>query len=136
MSFRAIGEVVALRYVTTDGRIEMCWPCSAVADNERILALFIAAGSPYKADPKRTAAEKASTDQAMTPQGESIWRYDTLRLMFPGQSLSVLLFWEGTGNQRKFSRYFVNLEEPYRRTSVGIDTRDYTLDIDFTPDLD
>jgi len=33
-------------------------------------------------------------------------------------------------------KYFVNLEEPFRRTSIGFDTQDHTLDIEFTPALD
>ena len=55
---RRLGEAVVLRYVTTDGRIEMCWPCRVVEDRDDLVALFIAAGSPYKAGPKKTAAEK------------------------------------------------------------------------------
>ncbi len=36
-----------VRFLTTDGRIAMCWPCRIVQDNERVLALFVAAGSRY-----------------------------------------------------------------------------------------
>jgi hypothetical protein len=68
------GRVVALSYLTTDGRIEMCWPCRVVEDNERLLALFIAAGSGYKAGPKRTAAEKLSMPRAALPPDEYVWR--------------------------------------------------------------
>jgi hypothetical protein len=130
-----IGDVVALRYVTTDGRIEMCWPCRVVTDNDDIVALFIAAGSLYKAGPKRTAAEKRAMQPTAVPPDQYVWREDTLRLMFPNRHHSVFLFWERTSTARRFSRYFVNLEEPLRRTAVGIDTQDHTLDIDVTPDL-
>ena len=33
-------------------------------------------------------------------------------------------------------KYFVNLEEPFRRTEVGFDTQDHTLDVELTPELD
>jgi hypothetical protein len=132
---RGHGDVVALRYITTDGRIEMCWPCRVVEDCDRLLALFIAAGSPYKAGPKTTAAEKRRQARRLLPPDEHVWRTDTLRLMFPGRSHSVSMFWGAQAGARRLLKYFVNLEEPFRRTAVGFDTQDHTLDIEVTPDL-
>lgn len=129
------GDVAALRYITTDGRIEMCWPCRVVEDRQDLLALFIAAGSPYKAGPKRTAAEKRAMRKERLPPDEYVWRKDTLRLMFPGRRHSVYLFWDHDGSRRDLAYYFVNLEEPFRRTAVGFDTQDHTLDVVITPDL-
>ena len=128
------GHVVALRYLTTDGRIEMGWPCRVVEDSERLLALFIAAGSRYKAGPKHTAAQKLSMARVALPPDEYLWRKDTLRLMFPERQHSVWLSWVSAGSSRKFSGYFVNMEEPFRRTPVGFDTQDHTLDIEVTPE--
>jgi hypothetical protein len=133
--YRVQGDVVALRYLTTDGRIEMCWPCRVVEDGQSLLVLFIADGTKYKAGPKRNAAEKLSMQRVALPPDEYIWRNDTLRLMFPAQRHSVWLFWEHGGLSRRFSSYFVNMEEPFRRTVVGFDTQDHTLDIDVAPDL-
>jgi hypothetical protein len=133
---RRPGEAVALRYVTTDGRIEMCWPCRVVEDNGDVVALFIAAGSPYKAGPKRTAAEKRRRPRAPLPPDEYVWRYDTLRLMLPGRAHSVSIVWGGDpAGARTLLKYFVNLEEPFRRTAVGFDTQDHTLDVEVTPTL-
>jgi hypothetical protein len=132
---RARGDVVALRYLTTDGRIEMAWPCRVVKDTENLLALFIAAGSAYKAGPKRTAEQKLSMPRFPLPPEEYVWRKDTLRLMLPGRRHSVWLSWDGGGSQRRFARYFVNMEEPFRRTAVGFDTQDHTLDIEVAQDL-
>jgi hypothetical protein len=129
------GAVVALRYITTDGRIEMCWPCRVVEDSDDYVALFIAAGSPYKAGPKRTAAEKRRLPPATLPPGEYLWRNDTLRLMLPGRSHSVSLFWSVQNGVRLLHKYFVNMEEPFRRTAVGFDTQDHTLDIEATPEF-
>lgn len=132
---RRPGEVVALRYVLTDGRIEIAWPCRVVEDRDDLVALFIAAGSRYKAGPKRTAAEKRARPSPQLPPDEYVWRSDTLRLMFPGRRHSVWLFWERGDEGTRFSRYFVNLEEPFRRTSIGFDTQDHTLDVVVNPDL-
>lgn len=129
------GDVVALRYITTDGRIEICWPCRVVTDRPNLLALFIAAGSRYKAGPKKTAAEKRVMQKHLLPPNEYVWRKDMLRLMFPGRRHSVYLFWNQHQSERSLSYYFVNLEEPYRRTAVGFDTQDHTLDVVVTPDL-
>ncbi len=50
---------------------------------------------------------------------EREWRRDMLRLMFPGEAHSVWCFWEG--DDRHFTSYYVNLEEPFRRTAIGVD---------------
>jgi predicted RNA-binding protein associated with RNAse of E/G family len=55
--------------------------------------------------------------------------------MLPGHCHSVLLFWDGTEDERRFSYYFVNMEEPLRRTPIGVDTQDHTIDINVNPDL-
>lgn len=133
--YRKIGEVVALRYITTDQRIEMAWATRVVQDTDELLALFIAAGSAFKAGPKLTAASKVTALRPPTPPDEYVWRNDTLRLMFPGARHSVWLFWDTAGGARRFLKYFVNLEEPFRRTAAGFDTQDHTLDVVVTPEL-
>jgi predicted RNA-binding protein associated with RNAse of E/G family len=55
--------------------------------------------------------------------------------MLPGRCHSVSLSWSNEGDARRLHRYFVNLEEPFRRTAVGFDTQDHTLDIEVAPDL-
>ena len=125
-----------LRYITTDRRIDFAWPCRVVEDHGALLALFIAAGSVCKADPKQSAAQKLAGEKKARPTHDVLWRHDTLRLMFPGASHSVWLFWEGTGAGRRFTRYFVNLEAPFVRTADGFETQDHTLDIVVTPQLE
>jgi hypothetical protein len=133
---RSQGDVVALRYITTDARIEMCWPCRVVEDRADLLALFIAAGSPYKAGPKRSARAKRAAPRYDVPPDEYVWRNDTLRLMFPARRHSVSLFFSSDAGPRRLLKYFVNLEEPFRRSEVGFDTQDHTLDVEITPELD
>ena len=125
-----------LRYILPDGRIDFAWPCRVVEDNDDLVALFIAANSVCKADPKLAAAQKIAAGKKACPTHDLVWRHDTLRLMFPGASHSVWLFWDGEGESRQLLRYFVNLEAPFRRTAGGFDTQDHTLDIVVTPDLE
>lgn len=129
------GDVIALRYVSTDQRIEMCWPSRVVTDSEELLVLFICAGSQYAAGPKRSAVEKCQIRRDFLPPDHYEWRKDTLRILLPGRCHSVWLFWEGKAADRRFEKYFINMEEPFRRTATGIDTQDHTLDIVVNPDL-
>jgi uncharacterized protein len=133
---RQRGEVVVVRYITTDQRIEVAWPCRVVEDSAEVLALFIARGTVYRNRPKLTAAQKLTGEKAPLPPDADAWRHDTLRLMFPDACHSVWLFWDGAGASRRLLRYFVNLEEPFRRTPAGFDTQDHTLDIVVTPELE
>jgi hypothetical protein len=120
------GDEVVLRYITRlDGRVGMSWPFRVVRDDPELVALYIPTGATYM--------------QWQTPPGgtrelvEARWRRDVLRLMFPGEAYSIWLFWEG--EPRSFTTYYVNFEEPFRRTPVGFDTNDHTLDIMVAPDF-
>lgn len=126
MSFFQPGDEVVLRYITRFGSgIGMSWPFRVVRDDAEISALFIPTGATYM--------------QWSTPGGgarelvEARWRRDVLRLMYPGKPYSIWLFWEG--EPRAFTTYYVNFEEPFRRTPVGFDTNDHTLDILIAPDF-
>ena len=67
----------------------------------------------------------------MYPQTE--WRgTGKLELRRPGDAYSVLHFWRG--EYGAFSGWYVNLEEPFRRTPIGFDYADLELDIVVLPD--
>ncbi len=121
------GETVVLRYITTrDGRLGASWPCRLVADRDDLVALYIPQGTMYKEwQPSASAPDRRLADTR--------WRANTLRLMFPGRCHSVWLHWRG--EERRFTGYYVNFEEPFRRTAIGFDTNDHSLDILVTPDL-
>ena len=48
-------------------------------------------------------------------------------LQRPGEMYAVWVFWKGP--DREFDCWYVNLQEPFRRTDVGYDTQDLELDI-------
>ena len=66
-------------------------------------------------------------------KARELGRLDPGRLLAPVQRPSHLhhRFREDEGG--RFSGYYVNFEEPYRRTGIGFDTNDHTLDILVTP---
>ncbi len=121
------GDVVALRYLMrTTGRPGAAWPLRVVEDRDEIVALYLRRGSRFRQVRRVDGSYKQIWD---------MWRYDTLRLMFPDRFYSVWLFWDHDGPQRSFRAYYVNMEEPFRRTSIGFDTNDHQLDIVVLPDL-
>ncbi len=129
------GETVVLRYLTRDGRPGMSWPARAVEDRDDLLALFIPQGATYKQWRPTRAADGTASRMLV----DSEWRRDTLRLMYPGRAHSIWLSWDREGGpgaeERRFHGYYVNLEEPYRRTGIGVDTNDHALDVVVAPDL-
>ena len=59
-----------------------------------------------------------------------MWReYDVLRLMPRGARHSTWLFWRGG----EFLGWYVNMEAPYRRHELGLDTTDNIVDLWVTP---
>ena len=121
------GDVVALRYLMrTTGHPGAGWPLRVVEDRDDLVALFLQRGSRFRQVRRVEGAYKQTWD---------VWRRDTLRLMYPGRGYSVWLSWNEAGSQRSFRSYYVNMEEPFRRTSIGFDTNDHQLDIVVQPDL-
>lgn len=59
---------------------------------------------------------------------KSAWHgHGVLQLLRAGDAYSVLAFWRGSA--REFAGWYVNFQDPFRRTAIGIDTLDHVLDI-------
>ena len=61
------------------------------------------------------------------------WPIEALRIVTPGSHHSVLLLW--TREFGEFLKWYVNLEYPQVRSTVGFDYLDNILDIEVAPDL-
>jgi hypothetical protein len=120
------GDSVAVRYITRDGKPGMSWPFVVVQDTADLVALFIPQGALHKRW-TGTGPNRHLEDQR--------WRNDTVRLMYPGAHHSIWPTWNTEAGQRRFTGYYVNMEEPFRRTPIGFDTNDHMLDIVVAPDL-
>jgi predicted RNA-binding protein associated with RNAse of E/G family len=57
---------------------------------------------------------------------------EVLMLVAPGAAHSVYAMWEQ--GHTSFRCWYINLQEPLRRTSMGFDTMDHLLDIVVSPD--
>ena len=99
---------------------------SVVADTGALLAIHVPEGSPMA-----FAADFFGAPHAWSTRDR--WNgHGVLQLQRPGEMHAVWVFWRGP--QREFAGWYVNLQEPFRRTAFGVDTHDLELDIVIAPD--
>jgi hypothetical protein len=116
------GDVVVARDVM-DGKPWLAMPQYVVDDTADLLVTYLAEGTPIGYLPH--------SDHPWYPQ--PVWQGSgKLELRRPGDTYSVLHYWRGTDGE--FSGWYLNLEEPFRRTPIGFDYSDEELDIIVLPD--
>jgi hypothetical protein len=103
------------------GEPKVGWAGIVVQDTPELLALYMPEGSPLAfADDFFGGPHPWS--------GKDRWRgHGVLQLQRPGESHAVWVFWHGP--EREFAAWYINLQEPFRRTERGFDTQDLELDI-------
>lgn len=124
------GDVVTRREISWDR------PCLAVAvrvveDSDDLLATYIQEGAPFAYEDEVTWP---------TPTGRHPWwprprwvGHGMLMLQRPGDAYAVWHFWSGP--DRAFHCWYLNVQEPFRRTTIGYDTQDLELDVVMLGDL-
>lgn len=133
------GDTVVVRNIArSDGTVTTAIPAIAIRDHssdplgERtLLALYIPQGTSFKDNwvvPPEQRAESVHTivPSAQRQYRDRICRNDSVRLYLPGCGYSVGLVFDENGD---FVSWYGNLEAPFVRTMLGIDTRDFALDI-------
>lgn len=113
------GEVIVHREVWC-GAPWCASPVVVVEDTPELLVTYLPEESPFAYPP--------SADGRPHPwAGKRAWEgHGMLALRRPGEAYSVMHFWEGPN--RRFAGWYLNLEEPFRRTSTGYDSQDLELD--------
>jgi hypothetical protein len=129
-------ESVVLRYFE-HGRAVGAVPTTLVEQRPDLVALYLHSGADMKWPHVggRRVREVTLEERFTEPwePGDGIWAGEgPLILGLPGRPFSVWLFWEMP--TREFAGWYVNLEDPWRRSRLGFDTRDHTLDVWVTPD--
>ncbi len=115
------GQVIVRREVW-HGRVWSGVPVIVVEDLPDRLALYLPEGAPFGFPDGRWPGGRHPW------HGREAWHgHGVLMLHRPDDAYAVWLFWEGP--ERHFSCWYVNLQAPYRRTAVGIDTLDHELDL-------
>jgi hypothetical protein len=100
-----------------------------VRDDPELLATFLPEGAPFGFPP----GDWPTPDRRHPWHGRSAWEgHGVLMLQRPGERYAVWHFWQGPA--RSFAGWYLNLQEPFRRTRIGYDTQDLELDIVVSPD--
>jgi hypothetical protein len=136
--FWAPGDQVLWRYRGngTD-EVHICRPMTVVRDDPELLAVWMAPGTqcvkPVLADGTPVHREPLATRYVKPRERrvEQWWGTGVLKLARPDEPWSVWLFWAPGW---RFKNWYVNLEEPRRRWSGGVDSEDHFLDISVRPD--
>ena len=115
------GDVIVRREVWR-GRPWSGWATTVVRDEPALLALYLAEGT-------RFAFPDGDWPGGRHPwYGRDAWSgHGVLGLHRPGDAYAVLVFWDGP--ERRFAGWYVNFQDPFRRTRLGVDTFDHELDI-------
>jgi hypothetical protein len=97
-----------------------------------LVALYWRAGTWEKLPSKRVAPQDLLS-AAQMDMVDKMWVWtDVLMLCTPGATHSVYAMWdEGHTN---FRCWYINLQDPLRRTPIGFDSMDHILDIVISPD--
>jgi hypothetical protein len=117
---RQPGELIVRREVWHD-EPKVGWAGIVVEDTPELLALYLPEGSPLGfADDFFGAPHPWSNRDRWHGHG-------VLQLQRPGEMHAVWVFWHGP--EREFRGWYVNLQEPFRRSRFGFDTQDLELDV-------
>lgn len=118
------GKTVIRQEVLNDGRAWLRVPTVVVHDGPDLLATYIAEGTHLEFP----EGDWPSPGGVHPWHGRQRWQgHGLLMLQRPGDSYAIWLFWHGP--EREFRGWYVNLQEPFRRTTEGYDTQDLELDI-------
>jgi hypothetical protein len=125
------GDPVVLRGVWR-GRIWWAAAVTVVRDDLDLIALYWRPGTPQKQPLRRlTPLDLVSTEPP--PLLDRAWvDREVLALAVPGAAHSVYGMWED-GHARLVC-WYIDLQQPLRRTPLGFDCRDHLLDIVVSPD--
>jgi len=119
------GQWIVRREILNLGKAWCGAMVMVVEDSPDHLATYLPAGTRFEFPPGRWPIEGGR--HPWEAQG-GVWRGNgTLMVQRPGDSFAAWHFWDG--DQRDFSCWYLNLQEPFRRTERGYDTQDLELDI-------
>lgn len=129
------GDHVVVRSVWQDTVLN-ARPMTVVHDAGDLVALYLASGTEW-ATPVfsgRMEGYELAAEGKLTERGRRTWdTHDVLMLMRPGDAYSPHAFRrDDTG---ELVAWYINLQEPFRRSRLGFDTMDAVLDIVCPPDL-
>ena len=134
-SFFTFGQIIVLREIW-QSKVWSARPAILVQDTPEMLALYAPPGTMYR-HPKTLKGERVKPRNRLWSdwilKDEKWTDYHLLRLTIPDSNYSVLVFWDAP--DMRFHDWYINLEEPLRRTAMGFEYLDQFLDVIVKPDL-
>ena len=140
MSTWNTGDAVVLRYLVSSN-LRWVKPVRVVEDSSSCVALFLAAGTTIKKPVNAVNGEpidrSLSYGERFRPKyrlADGEWSHNSvLMLCRPEAAHAFWAFWRAA--DWSFLGWYVNFQEPLRRTPIGFDTADHVLDLVIAPDL-
>ncbi|MGC4875603.1 DUF402 domain-containing protein [Micromonospora sp. DT43] len=127
----ATGDVVVRREILR-GEVWFGYPTICVEDSPDLLALYLPPGAEFGFP---TSGVFPCGRHPWETAGHTAWQgHGKVMVQRPGEAHSVDVFW--TGPQRDFAGWYFNLQDPLRRTPIGVDTLDHELDLWWGADAD
>lgn len=118
------GTPIVWREVLNDGRPWAAHTVYVVEDSDEHLVTYLPTGTPFG----------FADGTFPTPDGRHPWHdrdgwtgHGRLSIQRPGDEHAVFVFWHGP--DREVRSWYINIQESFRRTLIGIDTQDLELDI-------
>jgi len=132
------GDAIVLRY-RRNQPADVVFPVRVIEDRQDLLSVSLSEGTTYKGQarggrPLGRETPFLERERLIDGVCDKIWHgTHVLMLQQPEEAYAVWLFWDAT--DWSFTGYYINLQTPLARTSVGFDTADLLLDIQVAPDL-
>jgi hypothetical protein len=124
------GDAIVRREVLNDGRPWLAHVVYVVEDSDDHLVTFTPSGAPFAFLDGHFPTE---TGRHPWHGQRDRWQgHGSLHIQRPGDEHAVWCFWSGP--DRVLSTWYINLQEAFRRTPIGMDTQDLELDIVVSPD--
>jgi predicted RNA-binding protein associated with RNAse of E/G family len=121
----APGTVVSNREITR-GKIWAARPMICVRDDEKATEFWLPRGALWKR-PVTLDGKRLRLPVVPWKLVDTIWaRYDVLQIVPAGAAHAVWASWAPDGT---FHGWYVNMQEPLRRTAIGFDYFDQALDV-------
>lgn len=130
------GQPIVVRALDHLARPLIGIPVTVVEDRPDLVAVHLPIGirMQWFADAELGGPRGRSILRWNGEHEERLWQGNELLILKrPGDRHSIHVIWRP--GDREFLGWYVNLEEPSRRTSIGFDARDLELDIVIAPDL-
>jgi hypothetical protein len=127
---RQPGETAVYRFIR-NAKVRAAMPTRVVRDEDSLVALYlpIGAGAKWAIGDGRPIRGQADLDWELR---DHLWHTrNVLLLIRPGDWYSLELLWDDGG---RFTGWYVNIQEPLRRSPIGFDTDDLILDLVVQPD--